>query len=382
MNAEEILRELVAVPTNSSASNLPLLEWVARFAGARGWRAELFPCTDENGMAKASLIARPLGADGYEEPIHLAFVGDTGAAPLFAATTSSPKLSEGSAGEFDTGSFVAKNSLACFLAAIDRLPASAIRSDVALVLTADGETSSTGMDRLLAATHLRIGSAIVSRPTSLHPGIASKGYGLARLTINGIEAPSADPREGLSAISLAANFIGRIEGLGKKFALGADSATATDPLFDPPYTTVNVGRIEGGSTKPVVADKCSLLVEWRPIPADPPRALLAELEWLADGLHSEEPRARIHVEQVRAEKGIAPSATNPLLDRLKVLLVPHRAPVGVSFCAQASRLAHVADEVVVIGPGDMRTVHSELDRVPISELEEWSRVLGLLLTAA
>ncbi len=77
--------------------------------------------------------------------------------------------------------------------------------NAALILTADEEIGCKGMERLLAGTTLRIRTAIVSEPTSLRPGIAGKGYGLARVRINGLEAHSAYPQEGLSAIVLAAN---------------------------------------------------------------------------------------------------------------------------------------------------------------------------------
>jgi hypothetical protein len=67
------------------------------------------------------------------------------------------------------------------------------------------------MEHLFAAISLRIRSAVVSEPTSLRPGIVGKGSGLARVTIQGLEAHSAYPYEGLSAIFLAARFISRIE---------------------------------------------------------------------------------------------------------------------------------------------------------------------------
>jgi acetylornithine deacetylase len=271
-----------------------------------------------------------------------------------------------------------KGSLACFLAAIDGIARVETRPDVVLMLTADEEIGCKGMERLLAATKLRIRSAIVSEPTSLRPGIAGKGYGLARVTIHGVEAHSAFPAEGVSAIVLASQFIAGLENV--ELRGGADK----DGLFQPPHTTLNVGIIQGGSAKNIVAGKCMFLVEWRPTPSDAPRRVFRQLESLAAEMQRTNHRVRIDVELLRAEEGFAAAASGPLRERLSKIASttsdPEGVPVGISFGSEASRIARVADEVIVIGPGDMRTAHSERECVPVAELKDWTATLCELLT--
>jgi acetylornithine deacetylase len=378
VNVEEILRELVAIPTPSAVSNLPLLAWVAQFVEAKGWRVEMLPYTDENGVAKANLIARPADAPSDQNWIRFAFVCHTDTVPYSAEWIDSLKLRALEDGLLHgCGACDVKGALACFLAALDGLAPEQVHPEVALILTADEEIGCKGMERLLAATSLRIGAAIVSEPTSLRPGIAGKGYGLARISMHGLEAHSAYPREGVSAIAIAARFIHRIEGLTAKLAEDAAAPTATSALFDPPYTTLNVGIIHGGSAKNIVAGTCSFLVEWRPTPADSPRAIFDELTSLAEAMRSEEPRARIELELLRAEHGFAPAGVGPLQRRLGG--TSSRAPVGISFGSEASRIARIADEVIVMGPGDMHTAHSDRECVPPGELNDWVRILRSLL---
>lgn len=382
----EILRELVRIPTPSSASNLPLLEWVQSFVEARGWRTAYFPYTDANGVSKANLIARPEGFAGEDETISLAYLCHTDTVPPAGHWEKALDLtSEDGKTLRGLGVADAKGSLACFLAAMDQSAAQAAHADVALILTADQETGSLGLEKLLSGTHLKIGSAIVGAPTSLRPAIAGKGYGLARVTVKSRAAHSAYPAEGISAIALAARFITRVEGLLQQFSANAEAPLAANLLFDPPATTVNVGVIEGGSANNILAGECSLMVEWRPVPSDPPRAVLTELQWLADILHVEEPQARIHVELLRAEPGFARASSGPLLKKLQELCAqlrrPMRAPTGISFHTEAARLNPVAGEVLVIGPGEMRTAHSERECVLESELEEWSAMLSRLIAA-
>jgi acetylornithine deacetylase len=376
MNAVEILRELVAIPTPSAVSNLPLIEWVAHFVHARGWRAEIFPYTDDHGVSKANLVARPSAASP-EDVIDLAFVCHTDTVPFATSWADALQLrakphSDGHS-LHGCGSCDVKGSLACFLAAMNGADPTAIHPGLAVILTADEEIGCKGMEHLLAQTNLSIRSAIVSEPTSLRPGIAGKGYGLARITVQGAEAHSAFPEEGRSAILAAADLILLIQ------QLETSRPQSPDTLFDPPRTTINIGTIHGGSAKNIVAGECSFLVEWRPIPSDPSHELLHALKSLAATAQAADPGVRIHVETLRAEPGFAPSSSGPLRARLQVMAP--RSATGISFGSEATRIARIAEEVIVIGPGDMHTAHSDRECVPEEELNEWTEILRALIVA-
>jgi len=368
--AAEILRTLVAIPTPSSISNLPLIEWVREFLEPLGWQVELFAYRDEAGVEKANLIARPGGALAGDF-IDLAFICHTDTVPFEAGWPLATVLTEREGHLHGCGACDVKGSLACFLAAASALGDNGIAPGVALILTADEEIGCRGMERQLAASNLRIGAAIVSEPTSLRPGVAGKGYGLARITVTGREAHSAFPQQGVSAISIAARLIARLE--------DGFQAEGTDGLFDPPRTTLNIGVIEGGSAKNIIPGRCSFVVEWRAIPGQEQASILTYLKSMAGEAQRAEPRARIVFETLRAELGFAPAVGGELRERLAALLPGE--PVGISFGSEASRVAPVAREVIVIGPGDMRTAHSDRECVPTAELALWTETLGSLLGA-
>jgi acetylornithine deacetylase len=378
VTAAEILRELVAIPTPSSVSNLPLIEWVRHFVETCGWRSELIPYDDDAGIAKANMIARPAAAQA-NEAIDLAFVCHTDTVPFSSAWSDALQLrSSGGQLLHGCGACDVKGALACFLAALHDTAGETVRNGVALLLTADEEIGCKGMDRLLAGTHLHIRSAIVSEPTSLRPGVAGKGYGLARVTVHGAEAHSAFPSEGVSAITIAARFITELEHRHTREKHSDAAGAKPDHLFDPPHTTVNIGVIHGGSAKNILAGECSFLVEWRPLPSEDPRAMIAVLEQIA--AQFAESRARIVIEPLRADRGFAPSVAGPLQNTLRKS--QGRAPVGISFGSEAGRLSRVAEEVIVIGPGDMHTAHSDRECVPIAELDEWTETLRGLISKA
>jgi acetylornithine deacetylase len=384
---DEILRELVSIPSISALSNRPVIELAARLLEAAGWSIRFFPYLDPRGVEKINAIARPAH---QARPLHqdeqavidLAFICHTDTVPFSSDEWPGATEPEIKAGYlYGCGACDVKGSLAAMLAAIARVPAAAIRKRAALILTADEEAGCVGAQNLLAAQKLAIGHAIVCEPTSLRPGIAGKGYGLAEVTVTGREAHSALPAMGSSAILAAAKMILKIEdGAHRPHAPHAPNA-----LFDPPHTTFNVGTIEGGTAKNIVPGRCSFLVEWRPLPEEDPQAALLFLQQCAQQVQAEFPGVSIAVDGRRAEAGFAPQ-TSPGSpgSQLAAMLTDHlrRQPTGISFGSEATRFATVAREVVVVGPGDMLTAHSDRERISIAEMEEFTACVAALLTMA
>ena len=372
ISAPGILHELVSIATPSSASNQPLLEWVRSFLEPHGWQISLMAYNDESGVLKANLIGRPLHSAEVDD-IDLAFICHTDTVPFAPEWKEALQLEERNGFLHGCGACDVKGSLACFLAAIANLPVGKVKN-VALILTADEEVGCKGMDRMLASTDLRIHSAIISEPTSLRSGIAGKGYGLARITVEGREAHSAFPQQGVSAISVAARLITRIE---DEFEALHGPYPNQSVLFDPPRTTLNIGVIEGGTAKNIVPALCTFLIEWRPLPGEDPSFLLTWLERLSAEAQAREPSATVRVTALRTEAGFCSASIGSLKSKLSELLDTN--PIGISFGSEAGRVAKIAKEVIVIGPGDMQTAHSNRECVSIAELERWTAVLRELI---
>jgi len=366
----EILRELVSIPSVSSMSNRPVIEASVRILEGSGWSARQFPYRDSNGVEKLNLIARP-GQQAASTSTDLAFVCHTDTVPFIPEVwRNATQLEEHSGFLHGCGACDVKGSLAGILAAIAQTPVAGIAGCVALVLTADEEVGCVGATHLLAEPVLRARSVLVCEPTSLRPGIAGKGYGLAEIRVQGKEAHSAFPQEGSSAIYAAAEMMLAIE--RKK------QDTVTNKLFDPPHTTFNVGVVHGGTAKNIIPGECRFLVEWRPIPNEDPTAALEWLKTLGETTQHERPGCVVHVDPRRAEPGFAYSADSSLVRSLSAKL--GRQPTGISFGSEATRFAKVADEVVVLGPGDMHTAHSDRECIAIDELEAWTACVRSLLT--
>src|SRR3546814_14589574 len=84
---------------------------------------------------------------------------------------------------------------------------------------------------------------------------------------------SSATHRGVNAISAAAELVLELE----RIAAGFRDAGPFDSAFDPPYTTLNIGTIEGGAAVNIIARRCALRWETRPLPADDPAPLVARL---------------------------------------------------------------------------------------------------------
>jgi len=238
-----------------------------------------------------------------------------------------------------------------------------------IVLTADEEVGCTGAWRLLNEGEIRARRMVVGEPTSLHVARAGKGYCLARLTFTGREAHSALPAMGASAIFAAARMIVALERLAERLKAERNG------FFEPPYTTLNVGTIHGGTAKNIIPGKCEFLVEWRPVPGQ--TDVLQEIEALASGFHSADADFVCEVDVLRQQAGFETASDASLVRTIEG--ATGLCATSIPFGSEASVFASAAEEIVVFGPGDMRTAHSDRECVPVAELEAAHRVMcGLM----
>jgi len=369
--AKEILSTLVGIPSVTSMSNGPLLDAVEALLRPRGWVTQRLPYVASDGIEKANLLAVPRRFHDRLPEVELLFVCHTDTVPYRCEWTGATRLEERDGALHGCGSCDVKGSMAGLLAAVQQVPADELQVPVAYAFTAEEEIGCIGATKLVASGLVRPRRVVVCEPTSLHPATAGKGYGLAEVRVHGQEAHSAFPQRGVSAIQLAARLMVALE---RWLSSGKQP---TDARFSPPCTTFNVGVIHGGSAKNIVAGECRFLVEWRPLPSEDPRQGGEIVRQLAAEVAAEASRCSIEVETLRADRGFTNVAGAPLGAALSVLL--GKPETGISFGSEATRFAAIAEEAVVIGPGDMETAHSERECVPLHELEAWTETVRQML---
>ncbi len=368
------LSDLIRIPSPSALSNLPIIRYAGAVLAAAGWQTQEFPYRDSHGIEKVNLIAAPLHQQMNTKQVDLACVCHTDTVPFHPGWLKALEPCEESSHIFGCGACDVKGFLACLLAAASAIDSSKIKQEVRLVLTADEEVGCIGARHLIEAGMIEPRRMVIGEPTSLRPAIAGKGYALAEITVHGAEAHSALPDEGASAVYAAARLITAIEDYA------AEISAETSDLFTPPYTTLNVGVVQGGTAKNIIAGTCRFLVEWRPIPGQNPDAVFRKLRQLAAEIERQRPRIRVDAALLRQQAGFQSSANDPLVALTTSYC--HTGTASIAFGSEASLFAAEGREIIVFGPGSMEYAHSDRERVPIAELQVADEYLRQLLVLA
>lgn len=364
---QQTLAELVRIDSVSSRSNADITDYLARRCEALKLKTQRFAYHDENGVEKINLIALAGTDFSADTAVELALVGHTDTVPYDPNWPEATNLTERDGKLYGRGSCDTKGFIAAALTAIENIDVSRLNKPLAMIFTADEEIGLRGAKYLAKIQPLRVRYSIVGEPTSLQPIRAGKGYSLAEVIVKGREAHSAYPALGASAIFRAARLINRLEDIAEQ--LKEDQ----HPAFDPPYTTLNVGVIHGGSAKNVLAGECRFTLEWRPIPTQPSDHLLHLFNLAISEEKRSDPDFVCELEAGRADTGFETAPESPLV---KMLEQETGLDSGtVAFGTEGAQMQALGSEPVVIGPGDIREAHRTGEFVPVRELERCSEIL-------
>lgn len=350
------LLDLVSIPSVSSVSNQPVIDYALRHLDPQAWKVKQYRYRDPNGIEKSNLVA--ICGRGARPELALVCHSDT--VPFDPAWREAvhPKVRNGKL--YGRGSCDVKGFLACVLASVSRVDLARLSKPLAVILTADEEIGCVGAKYLARRKPLRSRYTIIGEPTGMRPVRGGKGYALAEIVVRGRDAHSAFPAEGHSAIYDAARIVTRLEQVARKLTARKNRD------FDPPYTTLNVGLIQGGTAKNIVPGECRITVEWRPIPGQDPT-------WPAELIREQLAGFDAQLEVQRLDPAFEPAPGDRLAKVLESLTRKRRTTVA--FGTEAAHLSSISGEVVVMGPGAMTTAHKTGEFVPLKELSACVRCL-------
>jgi len=357
---KEILADLVRIDSVSSRSNAEIVDYIEKRCQKLHLSTGYVPYIDKNLVQKINLVA--LSHRTYD--VELALVGHTDTVPYDPNWSEATNLTERDGKLYGRGSCDTKGFIAAALTALETVKP---QKPMALVFTADEEIGLVGAKVLAENQALQPRYSIVGEPTSLRPIRAGKGYSLAEVIVKGREAHSAYPALGASAVFRAARLINRLESIAIK--LRDDQ----HPAFDPPYTTLNVGVIHGGSAKNVLAGECRFTLEWRPIPTQPSDYVLNLFQAAIEEERKADPDFECEVDASRQDTGFETAPDSPLVKLLE--RASGKEAGTVAFGTEAAQMMLLGSESVVIGPGDIREAHRTGEFVPVDELERCAEIL-------
>lgn len=366
-SAKELLARLVAFDTVSANSNIALIRFVEDYLARHGIDSERVPTADGK---KASLFASigPTHAPG------LALSGHTDVVPVAGQRWDSDPftLTERDGKLYGRGSCDMKGYLACALAMVPDFQRRRLNMPIHLAFSYDEEVGCTGVRPMIAELGKRLPlprMVFVGEPTEMGVVDAHKGPVRWRVELTGRAAHSSMPHYGVNAIAYAGRLIGELLRMEEELRAGEQ-----DKRFDPPFTTLQVTQIEGGTASNVVPVPCWFGWEVRALPGFDPMALDRRLKAFA-AEHCLPAMRRIADEadiRIAATNQVAAYAADTAsgIVPLTLQLAGQNQTYAVSYCTEAGLFQDGGAPAIVCGPGNIAQAHTANEFVSVAELEK------------
>jgi len=374
-NSVRILKDLIAFKTISGQDNSSLIDYcdeILKKLGATSFR------TYDNEKKRVNLFATLKTKNSKtKKPIILS--GHTDVVPVskgwstdpFTATVKGDKL-------YGRGACDMKGFIACALAYAPIYSKSNLDRDIHFSFTFDEETACQGAPILieeLKKRDIKDGICIIGEPTNMKIIDAHKGCYEYTTYFKGLAGHSSAPHKGVSAVEYASKYVNKLIELREKLK----SRAPKDSIFDPPYSTLSIGGVFGGIAHNVIADKCHVNWETRPVVKEDGVFLNQEIDKYANEVLLPEMKkvfsnASIEKDIIGEIVGFDRVNKSEACELISSLTGDNSRQV-VSFGTEAGLFQEIGISTVVCGPGSIDQAH-KIDEFII--LDELKKCLNLL----
>jgi acetylornithine deacetylase len=377
MQTADILARLIGFDTTSSKPNRALMDWVQDLLGGAGIAAQIIP--DASG-GKANLYA----TIGPQDRPGVMLSGHTDVVPVDGQVWTRPPfvLTESEGRYYGRGATDMKGFVASALAAALMAARRPLATPLHLALSYDEEVGCLGVvsliDMLAHAPHLPA-MCIVGEPTGMQVATGHKGKIALRATCTGREGHSALAPMALNALHLGADFLGAVRRLQDEVA----ESGLQDGDYDVPYTTLHVGKMQGGVQVNIVPNSCTLDFEIRNLAGDDPQALIDRLRVEADRitapLKAAFPEAAITIDRLWDYPGLGTPSSAPVVQFVKSLTGAN-GTMKVAFGTEGGLFSsRLGIPTVICGPGSMAQGHKPDEWVSVGQITRCDAMLAALL---
>jgi acetylornithine deacetylase len=375
----EMLAKLVSFDTESAKSNLGLVAFVESYL--QSWNVPYVRVPNAAGD-KAALYATV----GPQDRGGIVLSGHTDVVPVTgqAWTTDPFTLQVENGRAYGRGAVDMKGFDALALALIPEFLAADLKTPIHIMLSYDEETTCLGVvDTIRRLGHdLPLPKAvIVGEPTMLEVVDAHKSVVTFATTVHGFEAHSSKPYLGASAVMTAAEIIAELNRIGDEMMERGD----TSGRFDPPYTTVHVGVISGGTARNILSKSCTFHWEFRGLPSLDPQEIPSRLDRFVEEIALKRLNrfgeyGRIETVLEAAVPGLAPEPGS-FAETLALRLVGKNRTQTVPFGTEAGHYQAAGIPTVVCGPGSIDQAHQPDEYITLEQLEAGAAFMRRLAAA-
>ncbi|MCT4496582.1 acetylornithine deacetylase [Pseudomonas sivasensis] len=376
-SSRDLLAQLVRFDTTSRESNLALIDCVRTYLQDHGVTCEL---VYNEHKSKANLLTTigPADVPGIVLSGHTDVVpvdGQRWSVAPFELTEKGGKL-------YGRGTADMKGYIACVLALVPALVQAPLRMPVHIALSYDEEVGCLGVRSLLERFHgqaVKPLLCVIGEPTELKPVLGHKGKLAMRCDVHGAACHSAYAPSGVNAIEYAARLIGELVRLGESLK----APRHLDERFDPPFSTVQTGLVNGGKALNIVPQNCTFDFEVRALPAQDPWQVAQQLRAYAEqtllpAMQAVNGQCAISISELSSYPGLATSLDSQAAGWI-AQFCGSRDFGTVAFGTEGGLFDQAGIPTVVCGPGSMEQGHKPDEFISVEQLEACDRMLERVL---
>ena len=265
-----------------------------------------------------------------------------------------------------------KGFLACVLAAVPDFKRAELKTPIHIAFSYDEEVGCLGVRPMIAEFGARIPTprfVIVGEPTSMQVVDAHKGPVRWQVEVTGRAAHSSMAHLGVNAITYAARLISELARIEAELKI-----STRDDRFDPPFVTLQVTKLEGGTANNIIPIFCRFGFEIRALPGLDIDGLESRLRAFADTECMPEMRAVADEAAITITRAntVPPFAADPNseITALALQLTGHNRTHTVSYATEAGLFQGGGAPAIVCGPGDIAQAHTPNEWIAASELDK------------
>jgi|TARA_B100001079_G_scaffold254537_1_gene249373 acetylornithine deacetylase len=369
-NSLKILSDLIAFKTISGENNNSLINYCNEILNKLG--ATSFKTYDDE-KKRVNLFAT-LKAKNPSKKKSIIFSGHTDVVPVskdwntdpFVATIKDEKV-------FGRGACDMKGFIACTLAYAPIFSKTNLDRDIHFSFTFDEETACQGAPLLineLKKKNMDSGICIVGEPTSMKIIDAHKGCYEYTTYFKGLAGHGSAPDKGINAVEYAVKYISKLIELREILK----TKVPKNSIFDPPYTTIQIGGISGGIARNVIADKCQVDWEMRPVIKVDGEFVNNEMDKYVNTKLLPEmtkvfPKSLIKKEIIGEIIGFNRLEKSEACEFISSLTGDNSREV-VSFGTEAGLFQEIGISTVVCGPGSIEQAHKTDEFVTLDQIKK------------
>ena len=377
LSSIEILEKLISFPTISKTPNIELINWVSELLGSFGITSTIL--RNEDG-SRANLFAT--SSDTLEPGIMLS--GHTDVVPTDGQNwhTNPFELKQSGGKLFGRGTADMKGFCASAIRIMCEASKKKLNTPLHLALSFDEEIGCIGVRSLiemLKTSPVKPKMCIVGEPTLLAVASGHKGKIALQTTCKGIEGHSALAPLALNAIHLGTDFVNIVREVQKEIINKGNE----DNDYDVPYTTLHVGKMNGGVALNIVPNICTIDWEIRNLANDSTETILTRVKELVELKLQEykNPEAEIFWQETFSYPGLGTDINSEIINFVRSLTGTNNT-IKVAFGTEGG-LFHkeVGIPTVVCGPGSMLQGHKPNEFITVEQMDRCDLMMANLLSS-